>query len=658
MSLLPNIIFSVFVVATFGFFAFNVKRIWSVIQIGQGAMEQQPTSWKDRLHDLFFLGFIQPKMLRDKTAGVMHFFIFWGFLLVSIGTAETLISGIFTGFDLSFFLGHGLFYEIFLLSQDLANLAVLVAIIFALGRRLLRPPKRLQTLSDDSKKDAYIVLGFILTLVATALMSLGARAHMGMIPGTYLPFSKLTASLFGSWLGNWQTFDTFIWWAHCLVLFGFTTFLPFSKHQHLIWVWPNIFFRSRQSRGRLQPMEFDEDAESFGVSKVQDLRWKQLLDAQTCVECGRCTEACPAQSTGKPLDPRKIMHDVKLSMHQTAQNEQGQPPQNLIGDLLTKDEIWSCTTCGACMEACPLYIEHIPTIVDLRRYLTLTEGEFPEELNNTFRNLENNFTPWAFSHATRADWAKDLNVSTMAKDKDVEYLFWVGCAGSYDERYKKVSRSIVKILNAAGVKFSILGTEEKCNGDTARRLGNEYLADMAIRENVETLNKYQVKKIVTGCPHCFNTIKNEYPDFGFKAEVQHHTELIDQLVASGKIKTKDIPQNVSTTYHDSCYLGRHNDIYDSPRSVISATTNDIKEMPRSKEQGFCCGAGGGRMWMEETIGERVNQNRAKEALATGSSTVATACPFCMTMMADGIKGEDAEGKVEVKDIAEIISESM
>lgn len=666
---IANVMFLIATIAVFGYFAFNLNLTWSALNsVGKGSEEVRSDQLVSRIGFMLTGGLLQTRMFKDIVPGIMHFIIFWGFITVGLGTAETLLSGVLPSLEVKSLFGEGPILNAFLASQDLGNFAVMCAVSFAISRRLFFPPPRLKALAKASKKDAFIVLGLILILMVTELLLMGSKTFLEgehQLPAAALQISSTMAAAFGNLFGietqaGWLLAKNSFWLIHIGALFGFVTFLPFSKHQHLIWVWPNMLFKSHRGSGRLRPFEIKEDAESFGVGAVEQFTWKQLLDGMTCVECGRCTDVCPANSTGKPLDPRLIIHHLKDAMQEAIQVKDLSQRRALISGVVSRDELWACTTCGACMEACPLHIEHIPAIVDMRRYMTMTEGEIAPELQLTLQNLETYSNPWGISNENRADWAKGLGVTTMAEKSDVDYLFWVGCAGSFDENYKKTTQSIAKILNKSGTTFSILGREEKCNGDTARRVGNEYLANMQISENIETMKRYNVKKIVTGCPHCFNTIKNEYPDFGFNAEVIHHSELIADLLDSGKVTTGDVPEATkNATFHDSCYLGRHNKIYNEPRAALeSVLKSPLREMPRTKENGFCCGAGGGRMWMEEHIGERINVNRATEAVATGATTIATACPFCKTMMSDGVKTNGAQDKVQIKDIAEIVADAM
>lgn len=667
-----HVLFGVTTLAVFGFFIHNIRLIWMRMhRIGQGHEEQRSEQTSTRMQFSLFNGLVQPRMFKDPVAGIMHFGIFWGFILVNLGTVEALLSGMIPGFNVHSILGHGSLMNAYINSQDFGNFLVFLAITFAILRRIFFAPPRLQSLSSDAKLDAFVVLGMIWLLVTTSLLHIGANnyLHQLFIPtaesnpsGLFSGFLFQTLSYLGTIAldnqNQLKNISSVSWWGHVAVLFSFITFLPYSKHQHLIWVWPNMFFKSRKSTGRIRKMELDENAESFGVGEATGFTWKQYLDSMACVECGRCTSVCPAQATEKALDPRRIIHHLKDAMLDADAVAKGdkEQPKALIGEIVSRDELWACTTCGACMEACPLHIEHIPAIIDMRRYMSMTEGEMPEQLQSTMESLEQYSNPWGFNNENRADWTNGLNIPTMAENSDVEYLFWVGCAGSFDERYKNVSVSFAKIMQKAGVRFSILGREESCNGDTARRAGNEYLAMMQIEQNIETMKKYQVKKIVTGCPHCFNTIKNEYPDYGFEAEVLHHTKLIADLVGNGKLSLPNTTPSLPMTYHDSCYLGRHNDLYEEPRTILP--TSDLREMPRNKEQGFCCGAGGARMWMEETEGTRINANRTEEALATGAKVIATACPFCMTMMKDGVEGQGKGDQVRIQDVAEVVAESL
>jgi Fe-S oxidoreductase len=437
---------------------------------------------------------------------------------------------------------------------------------------------------------------------------------------------------------------------------------------------PNVYFSNIGPVNKLDNINFeDESIEKYGVQDVEDFKWKTLLDGYTCTHCGRCSSVCPANITGKILDPRQIIIEIrertmdKMPILEKSKNgevalsddEQKILDKKFIGDYQSIEALWQCTTCGACMQECPVNIEHVPAIIDMRRSLVMMESEFPTLLQNTFGNIETNATPWAFSPSERADWAEGANVQIAAEVQEFDVLFWVGCAGSFDDRAKKVSLAFSKLMQFAGVNFAILGTEEQCNGDVARRTGNEYLADMMVKANIETLNQYKFSKIVATCPHCFNTLKNEYPTFGANYEVIHHSQFIMQLIKDGKLNLTEHGDAINDfTYHDSCYIGRYNNIYDEPRNtLLSVPGLKIKEVNRSKDKGLCCGAGGGQMFLEEDQGKRVNIERTEELLETGAKNIAVNCPFCMTMITDGVKAKDAED-VKVKDISEIILESI
>jgi Fe-S oxidoreductase len=470
-------------------------------------------------------------------------------------------------------------------------------------------------------------------------------------------------------LKDW--FETF-WWVHSVLVLAFMNYLPYSKHLHVLTSVPNVYFSSTRPRGALKPLNLEaENVEKFGAADIEDLTWKQLLDGYTCTECGRCTDSCPANLTGKMLSPRKIIMDIRdrtfekgplmlAGVTEAPGTEGAKSPleKTLLNDSITAQELWACTTCMACVQECPVNIEHVDAILEMRRNLVLMESAFPPEVQTVFRNLENNFTPWAFSASARADWAEGREIALMSATQDAEVLFWVGCAGAYDTRYKKVTQAFAGLMKHAGIRFAILGTEEKCTGDPARRIGNEYLAQILIKENVQTLNKYGVRKIVTTCPHCLNALLNEYPDFGGKYEVVHHTDFLWRLVDGGRIRIT-AAQKAKITYHDSCYLGRYNQIYESPRETLRAIPGlELVEMKRSRSRGLCCGAGGGQMWMEEKEGKRVNIERTEEALGVHPEVIGTACPFCMTMMTDGVKAKEASEHVEVKDIAEILLDAV
>ncbi|MGC8594707.1 MAG: (Fe-S)-binding protein [Candidatus Kryptoniota bacterium] len=659
-------LFLIILLSAFTFFAINVRRLISYLKVGKSA-DRFDHPWL-RLKNVLSIAFAQKKLLREPLAGWMHFMIFWGFIVLLTAILETFLEGLNQAWSFAFL---GPLYAPLIFLQDLFGVLVVLSILVALYRRHVAHVKRLQV-SGHSQFDATLILILIFSIMVSMflqnathiayLAATGNAADAGVLKPRF--FSTLLATLFSSSSpSTLHTLFEVFWWAHVLLVLSFLNYLPYSKHLHIGSSFFNVYFSSLKPRGELPPVNLEaEDITRFGAADITDLTWKQLLDGYTCTECGRCDSVCPANLTGKPLSPRKIITDIRHRTMEYAPEllsaEKHEIGKQLVDGYITEEELWSCTTCSACMEECPVTIEHVPTIIEMRRYLVLNESRFPSELAAAYRNLENNFTVWAFNWRDRAKWAEGLNVPIASEISDnFEILYWVGCAGSFDMRYQKVARAFSELMNIAGVKFAILGNEEKCTGDPARRSGNEYLAQTLIRENIEVMNKHKVKKIVATCPHCFNTLKNEYPDFGGNYEVVHHTDFIMDLINSGRLKLSPSAMR-RITYHDSCYIGRYNGIYDAPREALKSIQGvELVEMNRTRDKGLCCGAGGARMWMEEKIGKRINIERTEEAISVSPDVVASACPFCLTMLTDGLKSKDRED-VEVKDIAELVLESI
>ena len=661
--MIRQFLFALVLMAALGYFAFSVRKLIRGLRIGRE--ENRFDNIPARLKNVLVIAFGQSKLLREPLAGLMHFFIFWGFVILLSAVLEAIIEGLVPGFTLA---ALGPLYPPIAALQEIIGVLVIVACLAALIRWYIVPPKRYfgPEITGHVRGDATLILSLILVIVISMFGTNATRMVLGAGAQPARFVSSAFAGVFQGSPGTAAWFEVF-WWIHILVVLAFLNYLPYSKHLHVLTSLPNVYFSSLRPRGELSKLNLeDETAEKFGAEDVRDLTWKQLLDGYTCTDCGRCTAACPANATGKVLSPRKIIMNIReraAELTPAVLRGDGEQDKELVGhrlldNFVTDAELWACTTCCACMEECPVTIEHVPAIVDMRRFLVLTESRFPPELTNTFKNLEASFNPWAFSPDSRTDWAEGLGVKTMAEaGGEVDVLYWVGCAGAFDQRYVKVSRAMVKLMNAAGVSFAILGNEEKCNGDPARRAGNEYLAQMLIAENVDTLNRYKFRRIIATCPHCYNTLKNEYPDFGGSYEVLHHTEFLRELVRSGKLKIQG-DGGGRTVFHDSCYLGRYNGIYDAPRDLLEASGASMTEMRRSRDRGFCCGAGGARMFLEETVGKRVNIERTEEALACEPATIATACPFCLTMLTDGVKAKDEDAKVQVRDVAEVLADRI
>jgi Fe-S oxidoreductase/uncharacterized membrane protein len=671
---LKNVVFIVVLLVAGGMFTRSALRLVAWLRIGRP--DDRFDRIGDRLRTTLVVGFGQSKILRDKVAGPIHAGIFWGFLVLLFSALEMILEGIHDGWSFSFL---GPVYSVITILTDIFCVLIIVGTMMSLWRRYVSKIKRLQV--EHEKVEAGMILLTIFSIVSALFVQNALRApvHGADLAWAVRPFSgpvgTVLASVFGDASG--VVFHA-AWWIHAVLILAFMNYLPFSKHLHVLTSIPNVFLGPLAPSNSLEKIDFEaEGVEKFGVVDVEDLSWKSLLDGYTCTHCGRCTSVCPANQTGKVLDPRGIIvaiHDrtmdkaplilKKEAGEDLTTDEQAVWDKKLIGDYISPDALWACTTCGACMQECPVNIEHVPAIVGMRRSMVMMESAFNDEsalLPDIYGNMETNSVPWGgFGQADRANWAEGMGIKTAAEDASMEVLFWVGCAGSYDERAKKTTKAFAELMQIAGVEFRILGTEENCTGDVARRTGNEYLADMLTKTNVETFQRYGVQKIVATCPHCFNTLKNDYPQFGFQAEVIHHSQFVRDLIAEGRLKLDRTAASAeAVTYHDSCYLGRYNSEYEAPRATLENVPGlTVLEPARAKDRGLCCGAGGGRMFMEEHVGDRVNVVRTNELLATGAETIAVNCPFCTTMITDGVKAADRIDSVQVKDIAEIVREHV
>jgi Fe-S oxidoreductase len=675
-----------------------------------------------RVRAFFVYVVAQGRLLRWPFAGVLHAFIFWGFVVLLTAIAQGIVEALWQGFQFNRLPGSGAIAFL----QDLFFFIVICGIVMALFNRLVIKPTRFR---GSHRGDALLILAWIGVLLVCMELNYATRIAEGAPEalGQWRPIASALASVFrplGAQSEALIVVHGIFFWTHLTLVFGFLVYLGYSKHLHIITSVPNVFFKNEAPKGALRTLDIEavmnaenEADQHFGAGALEQFSWKDMLDLYTCTECGRCQTHCPAYNTGKPLSPKTLITDLRdlayenlaggyaatthdaheaevdgtgaasgdsATMWTSGDHHPGamhdlpghfQPswlspedvaaavpeggPRPLIGGTILEETLWACTMCGACMDQCPVLIEHVPKIMDMRRHLVLDESRLPKQAETALRNIENVANPYGLSHQSRADWAKDLDIAFVADKPDAEYLYWVGCAASFDERARTIATALSKILKAAGVDFAILGTEEKCTGDPARRIGNEYLFQERAKENVEVLKRHNVRKIIASCPHCFNTFANEYSDFGGDYEVIHHTQLIDRLLKEGRITLDPAKaQDETITYHDSCYIGRWNDIFAPPREILERIPGlKVVEMARSKSEGMCCGAGGGRMWMEEGQ-PRVNHRRVDQAVDTQASKVATACPFCLAMFDEGIAAKQIGGTLAVDDVAVYVARSL
>ena len=630
-------------------------KLWRVMGAGRLSLGQA----RGNAIRVFRHAFAHKRILRRLGAGWAHFALFWGFVLLFVGTLIVGLQAEVAGPWLHWHFFRGRFYLVYSLTLDLAGAAAIAAVLMFLIRRLVRPPESL-----GGKINYARPLWLLLVILLTGYAIEGLRlAHERPPLADWSPVGLAFSTLFSKWSeSSTRCAHAALWWTHLALAVWLLTDFALGAMRHAFVVPLNVALSRGVPQGDLEPIRNMEEAETFGVAEAGQFRVKQLLDTDACVECGRCQDVCPAWATGKPLTPKKIITSIRdVWLPQAEAKLAGKTPPatpSLIGESITPDELWACTTCGACERECPALIEQIDKIVDLRRHLVLMKSDFPAELRDAFVAMETHGNPWGRSPEARADWAKGLDIPRWTGPGAAECLFWVGCAGSYSPEGQEISRACVRLLRAAGVSFAILGEEERCTGDPALRAGNDYLYQNLARANIETLTTLGVRRIVTACPHCFQTLGKEYQRLGAHFTVEHHSQLLERLLAEGRIKPRQRAAN-PPALHDPCYLARHNHIVEAPRKVLAAAAGAPPiEPPRSRDRTFCCGAGGARMWMEERIGEPICETRAAELLACGAPSIAVVCPFCKTMISDGVAKRGKAGAVRVRDIAEFLADAL
>ncbi|HIJ86285.1 MAG TPA: 4Fe-4S dicluster domain-containing protein [Desulfuromonadales bacterium] len=636
------------------FAAFGVMGwgFWQRLPIWrQGKALNRFDRYDERVKRMLSEVFSQSKIFRVTEGGIFHSIFFWSFLVLFVGTMLVMVQADFLTPVLQVNLLSGEFYKGFSLTLDIAGILAIVMLAGLFIRRFIIKPKGLEIVRDD-----YIVLQLLFAILITGFLIEGARMaatemQQNRALAAFSPGGLLAGQLFATMpVGSQLVAHRILWWLHFALVLGFFCAIPYTKLRHILTTSANAFLAPFEPKGAIATINMEDDTvEQFGAAAITDLTWKDLFDADACTSCKRCQDRCPAYATDKPLSPMKIVKQI-------GELAEGNPTGNLI-ETVSQDALWSCTTCRACQDVCPANIEHVNKILEMRRNLTLMEGAFPgDEVKTAVNNIEVNGNPFGLAYAARGDWAEGLELTTMEQDSDVDVLYFVGCYASFDRRNQSVARNFITICNAAGIKVGILGKEEKCCGEPVRKLGNEYLYQMTAAENIELIKAYNVKKIVTTCPHCFNTLARDYKDLGLDVPVEHYSTYINTLLESDRLKlTKS---KFDFTYHDSCYLGRYMDIIDQPRAILNQAGGSISEMDKNGYDSFCCSAGGGRIIAEEKLGSKISEVRVKMATDTGAPLLVSNCPFCLTMFEDGIKTGGAEGQLQVRDLAEIVAERI